>query len=84
MPPHRISVVVFLSIVSNFTMGYSSSDLSMVYYLACRRVFCPLDVLKVYTAMSKVGLTLQILKLAGVDDSGAVSDANVLSGQAVQ
>jgi hypothetical protein len=79
MPPHRISVVVFLSIDSNVTMGYSSSDLSAIYYLTC-----PLDVLKVYITVSKVCLALEILKLAGVDDSGSVSDANVLSGQAAQ
>ena len=79
MPPHRISVGVFLSIDSKVTMGYSSSDMSVVYYLTCS-----LDILKVYTAMSKVGLALEILKLAGVDDSGSISDANVLSGQAVQ
>jgi hypothetical protein len=84
MPPHRISVVVFLSIDSNFTMRHPTSDLSVVYYLTCRTVFCPLDILKVYIAMSKVGVALEVLKLAGVDDSGSVSDAQVLSGQAVQ
>jgi hypothetical protein len=84
MPPQGISVVVFLCIYSNFAVGYSTSDLSMVYYLTCRRVFCPFYILKVYITSSKVGLALQILKLACVDDSGSVSDAHVLSGQAVQ
>jgi hypothetical protein len=84
MPPHRISVVVFLGIDSNFTTGHATSDLSVVYYPTCRSIFCPLDILKVYIAMLKIGLALEVLKFAGVDDSGPVSEAHILSRQAVQ
>jgi hypothetical protein len=80
MSSHRISVEVFISVYSNFAMGYSASDLSVVYYLACSRVFCPVDILNVYIATSKVGLALEILKLSGVDDSGPVADEHELSG----
>jgi hypothetical protein len=84
VPSHGIGVTVFIGVYSNFAVGYSSSDLSVVYYLACRRIFRPVDVLDVYVATSKVGLALEILKLAGVDDGRSVADEHVLSGQAAQ
>jgi hypothetical protein len=80
MSSHRVSVEVFLDVDSNFSMGYSTSDLPVVYYLTGCGVFRPVDILKVHTAVSEVGLTLEILKLASVNDSGPVSYEHVLGG----
>jgi hypothetical protein len=53
MSPDRVSIAVFLGIDSNFAMrNHSTSHLSMIYYLTCRRVFCPLDIFHVYIAVS--------------------------------
>jgi hypothetical protein len=64
--------VVFFGIDSNFAMRNSTSDLSIVHYPTCRRIIRPLDVLHINIAISIVGLALQVLKFARVDDSRRV------------